>query len=174
MWVAQHWRFIASAQAPDQRAWAPWASACPRRWARNCAGQHGAGAQVICVSGDGSIMMNIQELATLFRYGLPVKIVLLDNQALGMVRQWQELFFDEALFRNRPVGQPGLRRTGAGLPHSGRDHHPPRRGRRRFAQPDRRTRRLPAARQAIDAKANVWPLVPPGKSNAQMIEAQAT
>ena len=49
--------------------------------------------RVICVSGDGSIMMNIQEMATLKRYNIPVKILLVDNQALGMVRQWQELFF---------------------------------------------------------------------------------
>src|SRR5690625_5326980 len=40
-------------------------------------------------------MMNIQELATLRRYGIPVKIVLLDNAALGLVRQWQELFHAE-------------------------------------------------------------------------------
>src|SRR3546814_16841019 len=53
-----------------------------------------ARAQVICVSGDGSFLMNVQELATVARYRLPVKIVLLDNQALGMVRQWQELFFE--------------------------------------------------------------------------------
>ena len=50
---------------------------------------------VITVSGDGSIMMNIQELATLNRYQIPLKIVLLDNGVLGMVRQWQEVFFDE-------------------------------------------------------------------------------
>ena len=52
-------------------------------------------ACVVCVTGDGSFMMNIQELATLKRYGIPVKIVLLDNSCLGMVRQWQELFFAE-------------------------------------------------------------------------------
>ena len=50
-------------------------------------------ARVICVSGDGSFQMNLQELATIDRYKLPVKIVLFDNQALGMVRQWQQLFF---------------------------------------------------------------------------------
>ena len=50
---------------------------------------------VITVSGDGSIMMNIQELATLNRYGIPLKIVLLDNSVLGMVRQWQHVFFDK-------------------------------------------------------------------------------
>ena len=49
---------------------------------------------VVCVSGDGSIMMNVQELATLKRYGIDVKILLLDNSALGLVRQWQEIFFE--------------------------------------------------------------------------------
>ena len=51
-------------------------------------------ATVVTVTGDGSIMMNIHELATLRRYRLPLKILLLDNSQLGMVRQWQELFFE--------------------------------------------------------------------------------
>lgn len=49
--------------------------------------------QVIDVSGDGSFQMNSQELATLVQYQLPVKIAILNNNYLGMVRQWQELFF---------------------------------------------------------------------------------
>ncbi|MDY0161890.1 biosynthetic-type acetolactate synthase large subunit [Desulfobotulus sp.] len=58
------------------------------------------GAQMACpdrlvvdVAGDGSIQMNIQEMATAVQNGLPVKIVILNNQYLGMVRQWQELFY---------------------------------------------------------------------------------
>lgn len=51
--------------------------------------------QVIDVSGDGSFQMNSQELATLVQYRLPVKIVILNNNFLGMVRQWQQLFFDQ-------------------------------------------------------------------------------
>ena len=49
-------------------------------------------ALVIDIAGDGSIQMNIQELATAVQYGLPVKVVILNNGCLGMVRQWQELF----------------------------------------------------------------------------------
>jgi acetolactate synthase-1/2/3 large subunit len=49
---------------------------------------------VINVAGDGSFMMNVQELATIHRYQLPLKIIILDNQCLGMVRQHQELFYD--------------------------------------------------------------------------------
>jgi acetolactate synthase-1/2/3 large subunit len=51
--------------------------------------------QVIDISGDGSFQMNSQELATLVQYRLPVKIVILNNNFLGMVRQWQQLFFEK-------------------------------------------------------------------------------
>ena len=58
------------------------------------------GAQVACpgrlvvdIAGDGSIQMNIQEMATAVHYGLPVKVIILNNRYLGMVRQWQELFY---------------------------------------------------------------------------------
>ena len=50
---------------------------------------------VIDIAGDGSIQMNIQELATAIQYKLPVKIIILNNRYLGMVRQWQELFYEE-------------------------------------------------------------------------------
>ncbi len=52
-------------------------------------------ALVVDIAGDGSIQMNIQEMATAIQYNLPVKIVLLNNNYLGMVRQWQELFYDK-------------------------------------------------------------------------------
>jgi acetolactate synthase-1/2/3 large subunit len=59
------------------------------------------GAQIACpdklvvdIAGDGSIQMNIQEMATATQYHLPVKIVILNNGFLGMVRQWQEFFYD--------------------------------------------------------------------------------
>ena len=49
---------------------------------------------VFCISGDGSFQMNSQELATVVEYNIPVIVVILNNGYLGMVRQWQELFFD--------------------------------------------------------------------------------
>ncbi len=59
------------------------------------------GAQVACpdklvidIAGDGSIQMNIQEMATAMQFGLPVKVAILNNGYLGMVRQWQELFYN--------------------------------------------------------------------------------
>jgi len=53
------------------------------------------GRVVIDIAGDGSIQMNIQELATIMQYKLPVKIAILNNGHLGMVRQWQELFYEK-------------------------------------------------------------------------------
>ena len=50
---------------------------------------------VVDIAGDGSIQMNIQEMATAAQYCLPIKIVILNNRYLGMVRQWQELFYDK-------------------------------------------------------------------------------
>ncbi len=49
---------------------------------------------VVCISGDGSIIMNIQELATAVQYRLPVKVAIINNKYLGMVRQWQQLFYN--------------------------------------------------------------------------------
>jgi acetolactate synthase-1/2/3 large subunit len=66
----------------------------------------GGSLPVVCVAGDGSAMMNIQELDTCARRGVPVKIFVLDNNCLGMVKQWQELFFDKrysnTIYSRRP------------------------------------------------------------------------
>ena len=50
--------------------------------------------QVVCVTGEGSIQMNIQELSTCAQYGLPIKIINLNNRALGMVKQWQDMQYE--------------------------------------------------------------------------------
>jgi acetolactate synthase-1/2/3 large subunit len=53
------------------------------------------GTQVVCVAGDGSFQMNSQEMATAAINNIPVKVLILDNRALGMVHQWQKLFYNE-------------------------------------------------------------------------------
>lgn len=50
---------------------------------------------VVLITGDGSLQMSIQELATIVQHQLPVKIVLMNNGVLGLVRQWQKMFYDE-------------------------------------------------------------------------------
>ncbi len=61
---------------------------------------------VIDIAGDGSIQMNIQELATAVQYNLPIKIAILNNKWLGMVRQWQELFYDKRYSHTNMTAQP--------------------------------------------------------------------
>lgn len=61
---------------------------------------------VIAVAGDGSIQMNIQELATAVANKLPVKVIILNNGHLGMVRQWQELFYKGNYSQTNMEAQP--------------------------------------------------------------------
>jgi acetolactate synthase-1/2/3 large subunit len=125
---------------------------------------------VVAVTGDGSIMINVQELATLKRYGLPVKILLIDNQSLGMVRQWQELFyaqrFSEVDLSDNPDFAKVARSFGIdALAIAGRDEIDP----AIDALLNHPGALLVHCR--IDPAANVWPLVPPGQTNATMLEA---
>ena len=124
---------------------------------------------VITVSGDGSIMMNIQELATLNRYGIPLKIVLLDNSALGMVRQWQEVFFDKNYSEVNLDDNPDFAKVAEAFQIEGFTV-------RTRDEVDAGIDRLLEAKGPIlmhvkiDTAENVWPLVPPGRSNADMME----
>ena len=124
---------------------------------------------VITVSGDGSIMMNIQELATLNRYGIPLKIVLLDNSALGMVRQWQEVFFDKNYSEVNLDDNPDFALVAKAFQIEGFTV-------RTESEMDAGIDRLLSTEGPvlmhvkIDPNENVWPLVPPGRSNADMME----
>ena len=124
--------------------------------------------RVICVSGDGSIMMNIQELATIKRYNIPVKILLVDNQALGMVRQWQELFFAKQYSEIDLSDNPDFVRVAEafGIPaFLVRDKQDvPQAIHRLLSEPGPLL-----AHVRIEQAANVWPLVPPARSNAEMM-----
>ncbi|MGB0513285.1 MAG: acetolactate synthase 2 catalytic subunit [Wenzhouxiangellaceae bacterium] len=126
---------------------------------------------VVVVTGDGSIMMNIQELATLNRYAIDVRIVLLDNASLGMVRQWQELFFDGNYSEIDLSDNPDFAELARvfGLAARTITHR---------SEVDAGLAWLlntdgPALLHVhIDPRANVWPLVPPGKNNASMMEGE--
>ena len=124
---------------------------------------------VVAVCGDGSIMMNIQELGTIKRFDLAVKILLIDNAKLGMVKQWQELFFDERLSETDLSDNPEFVALAQAFDIPGQTISDP--------------TEVPAALDAmlahsgayllhvkIDAQDNVWPLVPPGAANEDMID----
>ncbi len=124
---------------------------------------------VVVVSGDGSIMMNLQEMATLMRYRLPVKIVVLDNAALGMVRQWQELFFDHRYSEVDLSDNPDFARLAEsfGLQSKSIQYADEIDAGLAFLESSSGPCLLHVK---IDPQANVWPLVPPGCSNDHMME----
>ncbi|MCD7032874.1 acetolactate synthase large subunit [Metabacillus sp. GX 13764] len=62
--------------------------------------------QVVAVVGDGGFQMTLQELSVIYELNLPIKIVVLNNQSLGMVRQWQEIFYEERYSHSKFVSQP--------------------------------------------------------------------
>ncbi len=62
--------------------------------------------KVFCISGDGSIQMNIQEMATAVQYKLPVKVAIINNFCLGMVRQWQQFFYGQRYSESEMVAMP--------------------------------------------------------------------
>lgn len=123
---------------------------------------------VICISGDGSFMMNIQELTTIKRRNLPIKIVLLDNQRLGMVRQWQQLFFKERYSETTLKDNPNFVELAKAFDIYGLNIT-------RASQISKAidilfTHKGPFLLHVfINEYENVWPLVPPGSSNENML-----
>ncbi|MFM5046308.1 acetolactate synthase 2 catalytic subunit [Aeromonas veronii] len=166
MWVAQHMRFTSPRNHLSSAGLGTMGFGLPAAIGAKMSRPED---EVVLVSGDGSFMMNVQELGTIRRAQLKVKMVLLDNQRLGMVRQWQELFFDgrysETILSDNPdfvalaaaFGIPGETITCKAQIAGALD-------------------RLLASESAyllhvaISEEENVWPLVPPGVANHQMME----
>ena len=125
--------------------------------------------QSILVTGDGSFMMNIQELGTLKRRQIPVKVVLLNNQRLGMVRQWQSLFFDGRHSETILDDNPDFVMLAKAFDIPGKTIT-----KKEEVEPalkemlESKTSYL--LHVLIDEEENVWPLVPPGASNNDMLE----
>ncbi|MBY7975888.1 acetolactate synthase 2 catalytic subunit [Vibrio fluvialis] len=125
--------------------------------------------QSILITGDGSFMMNIQELGTLKRRQIPVKMVLLNNQRLGMVRQWQSLFFDGRHSETILDDNPDFIMLAKAFDIPGKTIT-----KKEEVEPalkemlESKTAYL--LHIAIDEEENVWPLVPPGASNNDMLE----
>jgi acetolactate synthase I/II/III large subunit len=128
--------------------------------------------QVICISGDGSIQMNIQEMATLAELGLNVAVIIMNNQHLGLVRQQQELFFNGNYIASRFESKLDFAAIGRQF------------GIRGIALGDTidpvRTIELMLKEKGpciidvpIHFSENVFPMVPPGAANREMIIAKS-
>ncbi|MBO2681046.1 acetolactate synthase 2 catalytic subunit [Shewanella algae] len=166
MWVAQHMHFrrpedhLSSAGLGTMGFGLP--AAIGAQMAR-------PDATVVTVSGDGSFMMNVQELTTIKRRKLPVKILLIDNQKLGMVKQWQQLFFEERYSETDLSDNPDFVTLASSFDIPGRTIYS-------ADEVEQALDEMLSAKGpfllhvAIDDAFNVWPLVPPGASNCEMME----
>ena len=124
---------------------------------------------VVCVTGEGSVQMCIQELSTCLQYGLPVKIVSLNNGYLGMVRQWQEFFYQGRYAMSYMDSLPDFVKLTEAYGHVG-------------IRVDKKADVAPAMRKAmkmkdklvfldfiVDKEENVYPMIPAGGGQNEMI-----
>jgi len=166
MWAAQYYKF-------DK----------PRRWINSGGlGTMGVGlpyamgvlkahpdAEVVCITGDGSIQMCIQELSTCKQYHMPVKILSLNNRYLGMVRQWQQIDYSSRYSESYMDALPDFVKLAEAYGHVG-------------MRIDKHSEVEPALREALamkdrlvfmdiitDPTENVWPMVKAGKGLSEML-----
>jgi acetolactate synthase-1/2/3 large subunit len=169
MWAAQYYKF-------DK----------PRRWINSGGlGTMGVGlpyamgcqfadptAQVACVTGEGSIQMNIQELSTCKQYHLPIKVILLNNRYLGMVRQLLEFFYENRYSESYMDSLPDFVKLAESYGHVGMKIEKPEdvEGALKdaFAMKDR----FVFMNFITDQKENVFPMIPNGKGLSEMILAE--
>ena len=124
--------------------------------------------KVLCFSGDGSLMMNIQEMATASENQLDVKIILMNNEALGLVHQQQSLFYEQGVFAATYPGKINFMQIAAGFGLETCDLN-------NEADPQASLQEIinrpgPALIHVrIDAEEKVYPMVPPGAANTEMV-----
>jgi acetolactate synthase-1/2/3 large subunit len=123
---------------------------------------------VICVTGEGSIQMCIQELSTCLQYGLPVKIVALNNRYLGMVRQWQEFFYENRYSHSYMESLPDFVKLTESYGHVGIRIDDPSKLRSELERGFAMKNRLVFFDIVTDQTENVYPMIAQGKAHNDM------
>ncbi len=166
MWAAQYYRF-------DE----------PRRWINSGGlGTMGVGlpyamgiklakpqADVFCITGDGSVQMNIQELSTCMQYKTPVKIISLNNRYLGMVRQWQQIDYGGRYAHSYMDALPDFVKLAEAYGHVGLKIERPSDVEGALREAIRLKDRTVFLDICTDATENVWPMVKAGKGISEML-----
>ncbi len=166
MWAAQFYRF-------DE----------PRRWINSGGlGTMGVGlpyamgiklakpdADVFCITGEGSIQMNIQELSTCQQYRTPVKVIALNNRYLGMVRQWQELIYEGRYAHSYMDALPDFVKLAGSYGHVGIKIERPSEVEPALKEIIRLKDRTVFLDVRTDPTENVWPMVQAGKGITEML-----
>jgi len=166
MWAAQYYKF-------DK----------PRRWINSGGlGTMGFGlpaamgvqlahpdATVACITGEGSIQMCIQELSTCKQYGLPIKVINLNNGMLGMVRQWQEFFYQKRYAMSYMESLPDFVKLAESYGHAGMQIRKPGDVEGALIEMLKMKDRLVFMDFLTDATENVYPMIPAGGGQNEMI-----
>jgi len=126
-------------------------------------------ATVACVTGEGSIQMCIQELSTCLQYGLPIKIVALNNRYLGMVRQWQEFFYDGRYAMSYMDALPDFVKLAESYGHVGMRIDNPADVDGAMEEAMKLKDRLVFMDFVTDSEENVYPMIPAGAGLNEMI-----
>ena len=169
MWAAQYYKFEK-----------------PRRWINSGGlGTMGVGlpyamgvqlahpnAQVACVTGEGSIQMNIQELSTCAQYQLPIKVNMLNNRYLGMVRQWQEFFYENRYSESYMDSLPDFVKLAEAYGHVGMQITKPGDVEGALKEAFAMKSRFVFMDFITDQKENVFPMIQNGKGLSEMILAE--
>ncbi|WP_456407070.1 biosynthetic-type acetolactate synthase large subunit [Thiolapillus sp.] len=125
-------------------------------------------ASVACVTGEASIQMCIQELATCSQYNLPIKIVLLNNGYMGMVRQWQEFFYDKRYSHSYVDALPDFAKLAETYGHVGMTIEDPADLEAAYKEAFSLKDRLVFMNVIIDPEENVYPMIEAGKGHHEM------
>lgn len=128
-------------------------------------------ATVVCVTGEGSIQMNIQELSTCLQYGLPVKVICLNNGFLGMVRQWQEFFYERRYSMSYMESLPDFVKLAESYGHVGVRIEDPATMQEQLDEvfSDKLKDRMVFVDILTDQQENVYPMIPAGAGLNEMI-----
>ncbi|WP_296804997.1 acetolactate synthase 3 large subunit [Thiocapsa sp.] len=125
-------------------------------------------AQVACISGEASILMCIQELATCLQYGLPVKVILLNNGYMGMVRQWQEFFYESRYSNSYVDALPDFVKLAESFGHVGMRVDRPADLEAAMTEAFAMKNRLVFMDVIVDPTENVYPMIAAGKGHHEM------
>ena len=165
MWAAQYYKFTQ-----------------PRRWINSGGlGTMGFGlpaamgvqlahpdAEVACITGEASIQMCIQEMATCMQYGLPIKVVLMNNGYMGMVRQWQEFFYESRYSHSYVDALPDFVKMAESYGHIGMRVENPADLEAAMKEAFGRKDRFVFLDVVVDPAENVYPMIEAGKPHNQM------
>ncbi len=125
-------------------------------------------SEVVCVTGEASILMCIQELATCLQYMLPIKIVNLNNRYMGMVRQWQEFFYEGRYAMSYMEALPDFCKLSSSFGHVGIQIDKPSELRTKLNEAMKIKNRLVFIDVITDQEENVYPMIKSGKAHNEM------